>query len=168
MMTVGIYGAHAFLIIDINKVKNNYTCGECLARFTQTDNLVRHAKTCTRGQTNIACSGNRIVAPESAFEKAFYPDRIPPKRNETYPHAIVYDFEAYQDKTKASQPTRGLSFESEHVPVLVSIADMLDPEPEYICSKDPEELIRLFYQPLVHRSEAIREDVTQKYMPPDL
>ena len=168
MMTVGIYGAHAFLIIDINKVKNNYTCGECLARFTQTDNLVRHAKTCTRGQTNIACSGNRIVAPESAFEKAFYPDRIPPKRNETYPHAIVYDFEAYQDKTKASQPTRGLSFESEHVPVLVSIADTLDPEPEYICSKDPEELIRLFYQPLVHRSEAIREDVTQKYMPPDL
>ena len=42
MMTVGIYGAHAFLIIDINKVTNNYTCGECLARFTQTDNLVRH------------------------------------------------------------------------------------------------------------------------------
>ena len=54
------------------------------------------------------------------------------------------------------------------MPVSVSIADTLDPEPEYICSKDPEELIRLFYQPPVHRSEAIREDVTQKYMPPDL
>ena len=54
------------------------------------------------------------------------------------------------------------------MPVSVSIADTLDPEPEYICSKDPEELIRLFYQPPVHSSEAIREDVTQKYMPPDL
>ena len=33
MITVGIYDAHAFLITDINKVTNNYTCGECLARF---------------------------------------------------------------------------------------------------------------------------------------
>ena len=50
----------------------------------------------------------------------------------------------------------------------VSIADTLDPEPEYICSKDPEELIRLFYESLVRRGEAIREEVTQKYMPLDL
>ena len=289
-MTVGIYDAHAFLITDINKVKSNYTCGECLARCTRSDALTRHAKTCTRERTNIACPGNRILAPESAFEKAFYPDasfgikatcwleyearqrgihihhqrcghggertingqkvdgyhpesktvfqyhgcfwhgcrecfprpeqrnevistdrkgnaitreeafqrtlnrsysirfcgynlvekweherprswrndRIPPKRNETYPHAIVYDFEAYQDKTKASNPTCDLSYESEHVPVSVSIADVLDPEPEYICSKNPEELISRFYQSLVRRSAAIREDVTQKYMPPDL
>ena len=233
-MTVGIYDAHAFLITDINKVTNNYTCGVCFARFTRAANLNRHVKTCTRGRTNIACLGNRILAPESAFEKAFYPessfsikatcwleyearqrgihihhhrcghggertivgqkvdgyhpetktvmvasgtvvarafrgpkkknevistgrkgneitrekafqrtlarsnlirfcgynlvekwehecprpwwnDRIPPKRNEKYPHAIVYDFEAYQDKTKASKPTRDLSYESEHV-----------------------------------------------------
>ena len=32
-MTIGLYEAHAFLITDINKVTNNYTCGECLARF---------------------------------------------------------------------------------------------------------------------------------------
>ena len=56
--------------------------------------------------------------------------RPPPKRNETYPHAIVYDFEAYQDKTKASNPTHDLSYESEHVPISVSIADTLNPEPE--------------------------------------
>ena len=37
-MTVGIYDAHAFLITDINKVTNNYTCGDCLARFTRADN----------------------------------------------------------------------------------------------------------------------------------
>ena len=289
-MTVCIYEAHAFLITDINKVTINYTCGECLARFTRSHALTRHIKTCTRGRTNIACPGNQICAPESAFEKAFYPEssfgikatcwleyetrqrgihihqhrcghgsertimgqkvdgyhpesktvfqyrgcfwhgcrecfpwpeqrnevisidrkgkeitrqaafkrtltrskiirycgynlvenwehekprpwwhaRLPPKINETYPHAIVYDFEAYQDKAKASNPTRDLSYKSEHVPISVSIADTLNPEPEYVCSKDPEELISLFYQSLVHRSALIREDVTERYMPPDL
>ena len=85
-----------------------------------------------------------------------------------YPHAIVYDLEAYQDKSKASNPTRDLSFESEHVPISVSIADTLNTEPEYICSKDPEELISLFYQSLVQRSLLIRADVEERYMPPDL
>ena len=231
-ITIGIYGEHAFLITDINKVTNNYTCGDCDARFTFACNLARHAKTCSRGQTKFDCPSNRVLAPESAFKKAFYPnsilgikavfwleheakqrgihihhqrcghggertilgckvdgyhpesktifqyhgchwhgcpdcfpsfeersevvskarngreitredvyqktqnlsdffrrngytvierwehdlprpwwnDRCPPKGNETYPHAIVYDFEAYQDKTKASQPTRDLSY----------------------------------------------------------
>ena len=73
-MTIGIYEGHAFLITDINKVTNNYTCGECMARFTRAANLTRHIKTCTRGRTEIECPGNRILAPESAFEKAFYPE----------------------------------------------------------------------------------------------
>ena len=61
-MTVGTYEAHAFLITDINKVTNNYTCSECLARFTRAADLTRHSKTCTRGQTNISCPGNRILS----------------------------------------------------------------------------------------------------------
>ena len=231
-MTIGIYENHAFLILDINKVSNNYTCGECMARFTKAVNLTRHASRCTRGQTEIECPGNQVLAPESAFEKAFYPEgtsgikgicwlehlsresgkhihhhkcghggerfikghpvdgyhpetktvfqfhgchwhgciqcfpnpeqrteviridkngnettrelahiktlarseeirhlgynlverweheqpspwcngKLPPKRNKTYPHAIVFDFESYQDKTKASNPTRDLSY----------------------------------------------------------
>ena len=103
---------------------------------------------------------------EHESPRPWWNDRIPPKRNEKYPHAIVYDFEAYQDKTKASKSTSDLSYENEHVPV--SIADTLDPEAEYICSKDPEEPISRFYQSLVRRSAAIRADVTQKYTPPDL
>ena len=95
-------------------------------------------------------------------------DRCPPKRNETYPHAIVYDFESYQDKTKASQPTRDLSYESKHVPISVSIADTSNPEPKYIDSRDPNELLRLFYLALERRSDAIREDIAQKYRPPDV
>ena len=53
------------------------------------------------------------------------------------------------------------------MPISVSIADTLNTEPEYICSKDLEELISLFYQSLVQRSALIRADVAERYMPPD-
>ena len=49
-MTVGIYKGHAFLITDINKVTNNYTCGECLARFTRASDLTRHSKRALAGK----------------------------------------------------------------------------------------------------------------------
>ena len=276
IMIIGIYNEHAFLITDINKVTKNYTCRDCDARFTRAADLTRHSKTCTRGATKIDCPGKRIRAPESTYEKAFYPDvhfgfkavawleweakqrdihihharcghggerhilgwpvgcfwhgcekcypkaeertqiishdhkgnpitmevayqrtvqrakfmreagytvverweheqpapwwydRCPPKQNHTYPHAIVYDFESFQDKTKASNPTRDLSYESEHVPISVSIADTLNSEPEYIVSKDPDELIKLFYQSLERRHTAIREDVIDKFGLPDI
>ena len=73
-MTIGIYDEHAFLITDINKVTNNYTCGDCGSRFTQACHLTRHTKTCFRGETKFDCPGNRILAPESAFKEAFYPE----------------------------------------------------------------------------------------------
>ena len=93
--------------------------------------------------------------------------RCPEKQTETYPHAIVYDFESYQDKSKAACPTRDLSYESEHVPISVSIADTLNLEPEYIVAKDPNELIHLFYQSLERRHAAIVADVEERYFPPD-
>ena len=73
-MNIGLYEGHAFLITDINKVTNNYTCGECMARLTRASDLTRRAPRCTRGRTDISCPGNRILAPASAFEKAFYPE----------------------------------------------------------------------------------------------
>ena len=95
-------------------------------------------------------------------------DKLPRKQNETYPHAIVFDFESYQDKTKASNPTRDLSYESEHVPISVSIADTINTEPEYICSNYPDELISLCYQSLVQRQRILKEDVEERYLPSDL
>ena len=89
------------------------------------------------------------------------------KQRETYPHAIVYDFESYQDTSKAERPTRDLLYESEHVPISVSIADTLHPEPEYIVSRDPAELIHRFYQSLERRHAAIVADVARRYFPPD-
>ena len=87
----------------------------------------------------------------------------PKVETETYPHAIVYDFESYQDTSKAVRPTSDLFYESEHVPISVSLADTLNPEPEYIVSRDPAELIRLFHQSLERRHTAIVADVVEKF-----
>ena len=92
----------------------------------------------------------------------------PEVETETYPHAIVYDFEAYQDTSKAVRPTSDLFYESEHVPISVSLADTLNPEPEYIVSRDPTELIRLFHQSLERRHTAIVADVVAKFSLPDI
>ena len=295
LLNMGLYYGHAFLITDLKQVAGTYTCGECQARFTQSCHLARHvANNCSRGQTKINCLNNRIKAPSSAYERAFYPEQTcsfvaikwleweaknrgihihharcghggerkilgarvdgyhqesktvfqfhgclwhgcekcypeerqkpvqqktrqgkviprldtekkpmnrktayeltlqrtqslrkegyrvvekwehekptpwanthcPKVETETYPHAIVYDFESYQDTSKAVRPTSDLFYESEHVPISVSLADTLNPEPEYIVSHDPAELIRLFHQSLERRHEAIVADVVKEF-----
>ena len=289
VLTIGLYDEHAFLILDLKQVAGDYTCGNCQARFTRASHLMRHARSCSGGQTKINCPNNRIRVPASAYERAFYPNgscsfmaikwleweakqrgihihhsrcghgweryifNVPvdgyhpethtvfqyhgchwhgceqcypnpaegevavkqdkkgrllkrkdaysltlqrtqhlrdsgytvvekweheeptpwaatrglEKQTETYPHAIVYDFESYQDTSKAEQPTRFLLYESEHVPISVSIADTLNPEPEYIVSRDPADLIHRFYQSLERRHAAIVADVEARYFPPD-
>ena len=295
LLNMGLYDGHAFLITDLKQVAGTYTCGECQARFTQSCHLARHvANRCSRGQTKITCLNNRIKAPSSAYERAFYPEQTcsfvaikwleweakkrgihihharcghggereilgarvdgyhpesktvfqfhgclwhgcekcypedrqglvqqktrqgkviprldaqkqpmsrktayeltllctqflrkegyrvvekwehekptpwanmncPEVETETYPHAIVYDFEAYQDTSKAVRPTSDLFYESEHVPISVSLADTLNPESEYIVSRDPAELIFLFHQSLERRHTAIVADVVDKF-----
>ena len=74
VMTMGLYEGHAFLIRDIKAVAQNYTCGDCQARFTQSYHLLRHASSCSGGQTKINCPNKRIRLPASAYERAFYPD----------------------------------------------------------------------------------------------
>ena len=76
LLNMGLYYGHAFLITDLKQVAGTYTCGDCQARFTRADNLVRHAaNNCSRGQTKINCPNNRIKAPSSAYERAFYPEQ---------------------------------------------------------------------------------------------
>ena len=67
LLNMGLYDGHAFLITDLKQVAGTYTCGDCQARFTRADNLVRHvANNCSRGQTKINCPNNRIKAPSSS------------------------------------------------------------------------------------------------------
>ena len=74
VLTMGLYDKHAFLILDLKQVAGDYTCGNCQARFTQSGHLLRHAKSCSGGQTKIHCPNARIQSPASAYERAFYPN----------------------------------------------------------------------------------------------
>ena len=73
IMTIGLHEEHAFLIKDIKKLAKNYECNHCHARFTQSGSLQRHAERCAQGKTVIDCPGEKVEAPQTAYEKAFYP-----------------------------------------------------------------------------------------------
>ena len=51
------------------------------------------------------------------------------KQTKTYPHAIFYDFESFQDSTNRKEATDYLTYENVHMPISVSIGDTLEREP---------------------------------------
>ena len=81
IMTIGIFGEHAFLIKDIKKLAKNYECNHCHARFTQSNSLQRHAERCAQGKTVIHCPGEKVEAPQTAYQKAFYPKQSASKES---------------------------------------------------------------------------------------
>ena len=281
-MTIGIYGDHAFLIKDITKLAKTYECNHCHARFTKACNLQRHAERCAQGKTVVDCPGEKVEAPQSAYQKAFYPrhkaskesiqwleyvakhwkipiahamsghggerwvenrpvdgynherklvlqyhgchwhgcpkcyrdrntviehcgrtreelyqatkrrtaylrkkgykviecwacevgdkyvEELPEAKTKSYPHAILYDFEAYGDKNQRKELTDRLTIENVHVPVSVSIGDTHEREPTHICEKNPTELIRKFAEELERRGKNIRKRVRDEFMPADI
>ena len=282
VMTIGIFGEHSFLIKDITKLAKIYACTHCNARFTKACNLQRHAERCAQGKTVIDCPGEKVEAPQSAYQKAFYPkhnasnesiqwleyvakhwnmtihhamsghggerwigkrpvdgynhkrklvlqyhgcywhgcpkcypdrdkiiergdrtredlfqatmrrtaylrkegykviecwacevgdkyvEQLPKAQTKSYPHAILYDFEAYGDKNKRKDPTDNLTIENEHVPISVSIGDTLERKPTHICERDPKALIRKFMEELERRGKNIRTKVRDEFMPADV
>ena len=72
ILTIRIYEGHAFVIKDISKLAKTYACVHCRARFTQACSLQRHTQTYAQGKTIIDCPAERVEAPQTAFEKAFY------------------------------------------------------------------------------------------------
>ena len=73
IVTIGVYDGHAFLIKDISKPAKTFVCVDCRAGFTQACSLQRHSQTCSKGETVIDCPGEKVDAPPTNFEKAFFP-----------------------------------------------------------------------------------------------
>jgi len=282
ILTIGIYEGHAFFIKDISKLAKTYACVHCRSRFTQACHLQRHTQTCSQGKTVIECRAEIVEAPQTAFERAFYPkhssslesltwleqetkrrkihihhatcghggerwilnapvdgynhetktvfqyhgchwhgcrkcfpydrNRIIARNNQTreerfkvtvectkalraagyqvieawtcevgkikidlpqtkmqsYPHAILYDFEAYGDKNQKKEPTEMLTIENTHVPISVSIGDTFERDPTHICERDPAVLIHKFMEELERRAKNIQQQVRAKFMPEDV
>ena len=283
VMTIGIFEEHSFLIKDIAKLANLYACVHCNARFTQATHLQRHAERCVQGKTVIDCPGEKVEAPQTAYEKAFYPkhnasnesiqwleyvakhwnmtihhamsghggerwigkrpvdgynhekklvlqyhgcywhgcpkcyhdrdkiiergdrtredlfqatkrrtaylrkagyrviecwacevgdkyvEQLPEAQTKSYPHAILFDFEAFGDKNKRKEPTNSLTIENEHVPISVSIGCTFEKDhTTHICERNPEKLINKFMEELERRTNKIRKKVREEYMPPDI
>ena len=282
VMSIGIFGEHSFLIKDITKLAKIYACIHCHARFTKSCHLQRHADRCAQGKTVIDCPGEKVEAPVTAYEKAFYPkhqaskesiqwleyvakhwkipihhamsghggerwiekrpvdgynhekklvfqyhgcywhgcpkcyhdrdkiiergdrtredlfqatnrrtaylrkagyrviecwacevgekyvEQLPEAKTKSYPHAILYHFEAYGDKNQRKEPTATLTIENAHVPISVSIGDTLERKPTHICEKDPAELVRKFMEELESRGKNIRKQVRDEFMPADV
>ena len=74
-MDIGIYEEHALLITKLDKVTKNYACAECQVKLTKACHFRWHAEVCTSGVTLVACQGERIQPPETAYERAFYGHR---------------------------------------------------------------------------------------------
>ena len=85
-----------------------------------------------------------------------------------YPHAIFYDFEAYQDKSQRQQPTADLAYENVHVPISVSLGDTLGKTPTHLCDSDPKRLVRRFMEELERQGTKIRARVRDEFVPEDL
>ena len=107
-----------------------------------------------------------------------YIEQLPEAKTKSYPHAILYDFEAYGDKNQRKELTDRLTIENVHVPISVSIGDTLEttitqdgkqaPKTTHICEKDPTELVRKFAEELERRGKNIRTKVRDEFMPADV
>ena len=84
----------------------------------------------------------------------------------TYPHYIVFDYEALLEVLNQCQ-TSDLTYISKQTPVSVAIHDSLTGEPIFIVHEDPKELISLFVAELERRQLIIVEDVKETYLKPD-
>jgi len=93
---------------------------------------------------------------------------LPRKQTKTYPHAILYDFEAYGDKNYRKEPTGALTIENAHVPISVSVGDTLEREPTHICERNPAKLVRKFMKELERREKNIQDKVLAEFVPEDM
>ena len=93
---------------------------------------------------------------------------LPKTQIQSYPHAILYDFEAYGDKNQRKEPTGMLTIENTHVTISVSIGDTLEREPTHICERDPADLVYKFMEELERRGKNIRDQVRAAFIPDDI
>merc|ERR1712082_19848 len=113
----------------------------------------------------IKAGYNLIVLWE--HDQQHWTNDIPEIKSHTYPHALVYDFESYFDKTASKKPTPDLTFECNHIPVSVSVGSTLTKDVFHLKNNDPKKLIHDFIESIQGLAENIREQVKAQFLPED-
>ena len=90
---------------------------------------------------------------------------LPKVERKSFPHAILFDFEAYGDENHRKEPMPTFTIENAHVPISVSVGDTLKREPTHICERDPAELVSKFMEELERRGKNIRAKVRAEFVP---
>ena len=80
----------------------------------------------------------------------------------SYPHFIVYDFEAILAPLN-EHPTDDLTYLSRHIPISVAVHDTLSKEPAYLIDKNSKRLIKRFIELLTGKQEAIAADALKQH-----
>jgi len=133
----------------------------CPAHCKQTDARDRLNKT---QQQAVKAAGYTLVVAWECNKPQQQKITIPQPQTVVYPHAIVYDFEAYLDKTKRYKPTTDLTYENAQVAISVSVGDTMNSQPTQICNVDPKALIASFMDELNRRATVLRADVEKRFI----
>ena len=80
----------------------------------------------------------------------------------SYPHFIVYEFEAILAPLD-EHPTEDLTYLSRHIAISVAVDDSLSKEPVYLVNKNPKRLIKRFIEVLRGKQEAITADALKQH-----
>ena len=112
-------------------------------------------------------AGYRVIEATACKVREIYAD-LPSAQTKSYPHAILYDLEAYGDSNQRKELTPTLTIENAQVPISVSIFGTLEREPTHICERDPTELARKFMEELESRGKNIWAQVRAEVMPIDV
>ena len=73
-INMGFLGGHCFYITKMDVLCKIWECKGCKQIFTWDENLIKHLKEekCTRGKTEIICSGGKLRHILNSSEKTFY------------------------------------------------------------------------------------------------
>ena len=80
----------------------------------------------------------------------------------SYPHFIVYEFEAILAPPD-EHPTEDLTYLSRHIAISAAVHDTLSKEPVYLVNKNPKRLIKRFIEVLTGKQEAITADALKQH-----
>ena len=135
IMNLNLHKKHLSLIVNMKTYGQLHMCSKCKRVFASSFNLKRHTgikKECTR--VNFVYKGGVYNTKKTVFQKLAEYNIQTPKELTIYPYKIVFDFESYFSKRKATdQKTTSTEVSLDHIPLSASVASDYPGYTEPVC-----------------------------------